>query len=300
MAMKTDFPYEDIPDSNEYDNNRRKRVASRLLMALGGVAIIAFGFASTVQPPTPTQTFLKVVLPSSVQKKSGFGSVLKQPNYASIQPPVANLGVKFTTNRVGYPILEYFGDEPNENLNYKILENYTGVVEPYASMNIILVGQDLVEGYKYTICSSSSSSNEECTTNIIDDSFYYECSPGDTYSVSIISPSGETAATGSLMCIYVRRELRSLLESDLEKSIQAMWTMWSVDQDEGEAMYGSDYLNYARLLEYHYFNAAWQDADHVHEGLGFLPQHLKIDLYFSKSFTAIEPSLSLFYWDFTM
>jgi MFS family permease len=47
------------------------------------------------------------------------------------------------------------------------------------------------------------------------------------------------------------------------------------------------------------FNAAWQDADHIHEGLGFLPQHIKLSNLFELSLQAVNPSLSLPYWEFT-
>lgn len=50
----------------------------------------------------------------------------------------------------------------------------------------------------------------------------------------------------------------------------------------------------------HDFNAAWRDADHIHEGLGFLPQHMKMTNIFELAMQAVDPSVSLFFWDFTI
>jgi hypothetical protein len=50
------------------------------------------------------------------------------------------------------------------------------------------------------------------------------------------------------------------------------------------------------LLDFHYFMAAWQDADHAHEGTGFLAQHVKMANIFEKSLQAVNPSVALPYW----
>lgn len=40
--------------------------------------------------------------------------------------------------------------------------------------------------------------------------------------------------------------------------------------------------------------------DHIHEGLGFIPQHLKMTNMFESAMQAVDPSVSLFYWDYTI
>jgi hypothetical protein len=76
--------------------------------------------------------------------------------------------------------------------------------------------------------------------------------------------------------------------------------MYSVTEEDGQALYGQSFHNSTYYTKAHHFNAAWQDADHIHEGLGFLPQHMKITNMFEKSMQAVDPSVSLFYWDFTI
>lgn len=211
-------------------------------------------------------------------------------------------GLKFTTYRRGYPILNYFSKTPSEFLKYKILQGHSGVVEPFADMYFQVLDDDSVaRQLKFSVCPSDDSG---CFDVMNGDSFNIDCTPRkDTFAVSLTENRGGDWAevgNGFLKCMYVRRELRSLTQEDLDKTVSAMYKMWELEEDEGQALYGENFHNYARLLEYHYFNAAWQDADHVHEGNGFLPQHMKMDLIFSRSLTAIDPSVSLMYWDFTM
>jgi Common central domain of tyrosinase len=42
------------------------------------------------------------------------------------------------------------------------------------------------------------------------------------------------------------------------------------------------------------------DADHIHEGNGFIAQHIKMTNIFEKAMQAVDPSISLPYWDFTI
>jgi hypothetical protein len=106
--------------------------------------------------------------------------------------------------------------------------------------------------------------------------------------------------SGSLMCMYVRRELRELSGNDLSKTLDAMKVMYDVDSETGRATYGEDYLSIDELIGFHFYNAAWQDADHIHEGLGFFPQHLKLTNFFEGSMQSIDAATSLFFWDFTI
>jgi len=132
-----------------------------------------------------------------------------------------------------------------------------------------------------------------------------DCSAYDTYIINIMEYSTSTmqatgTTSGNLICMYVRREIRDLSAGDLGKTMDAMWTMWSVTEEEGRSVYGDDYHSSTYLLEYHFFNAGWQDADHIHEGIGFLAQHIKMSNIFELAMQSIDPSVSLPYWDFTI
>jgi hypothetical protein len=218
--------------------------------------------------------------------------------------------LRFTTNRDGYDVLSYFLPNASDLYSYKFLKPYTGVIEPYANMWISITdtGDDNADrkyNHKYTICDKNNDCLEDY--DAADTSVSYECDPlNDEYTITLRQYNafnGEytgRTSNGKLLCMYVRREFRALTADDLTKTIDAMYTMWTTDEDTGAALYGDSYHNYVYLLEYHYFNAAWIDADHVHEGLGFLAQHIKMTNIFEKAMQAVEPSISLPYWDYTI
>lgn len=223
---------------------------------------------------------------------------------------VAENSLKFTTKRNGYNYLEFFSLTPNSFLTYKIFDGYSGLVEPGVDMYLHIFdvedsdSADDTYYYKYSICDNASG---VCGEYYYSDPFAISCTPlTSNFTVTVQQYESATDAKtavssqGSLLCMYVRREFRSLTGSDLNKTMEAMWTMWAVDEDTGIELYGDKYHNYARLLEYHYFNAAWQDSDHIHEGNGFIAQHIKMDLIFQRSMQAVDPTVTLPYWDFTM
>ena len=69
--------------------------------------------------------------------------------------------------------------------------------------------------------------------------------------------------------------------------------------DTGQSKYGSDYHSSQYFVEAHEFNSAQQDSDHMHEGVGFLPQHIKLTNMFEDSMRAVNPAVSVPYWDYT-
>ena len=132
-----------------------------------------------------------------------------------------------------------------------------------------------------------------------------DCTPFDIMTITIykLSKHGKKKkgkTTGSLLCMYVRRELRALTSDDLDKTMDGFYNLYSTSEEEGQAAYGDAWHNSTYFTKAHHFNAAWMDGDHIHEGLGFLPQHIKMSNMFESSLQAYDPSLSLPYWDFTI
>lgn len=72
-----------------------------------------------------------------------------------------------------------------------------------------------------------------------------------------------------------------------------------MSEEEGQELYGSNYHSIDWFTEAHMFNAAQRDSDHIHEGLGFLPQHVKITNIFELAVQAVNPAVALPYWDYT-
>jgi hypothetical protein len=154
----------------------------------------------------------------------------------------------FTFYRSGYDVLDQFLPEKSTVLKYKFLSTYDGVIEPFGSMHLLPLSFDDYTSYdyKYTVCpdaKSSDSSAVECKHGDLkadgsETPFAIACDPFDTFKVQVTeyysddAPSfaGKTRRTadGAMMCMYVRRELRTLTESDLNDTMTAMATLWTI------------------------------------------------------------------------
>jgi hypothetical protein len=183
----------------------------------------------------------------------------------------------FTTRRKYYPSLSYFHSD-NSNLNiktYQFLNNYVGVVEPYQDMEIELYNDNDSDDYYYTykICEIiENTKNQNCQNGFINETFRYECLPLENKYEIIIKQFKKSTNTlksivkNNVICQYVRREIRNLTVYDLNQTMNAFYQLWNMNEDDGLELYGNNYHTYKYLLDYHYFMASWQDADHTHEG----------------------------------
>ncbi|CAN0161250.1 unnamed protein product [Ectocarpus sp. 4 AP-2014] len=105
-----------------------------------------------------------------------------------------------------------------------------------------------------------------------------------------------------VMVKYVRREIRTLTDDEREELFDAMFTLWSVrvDGGNGKELYGDDYADIFAINRLHYKAASPKSCDHFHDGLGFLTNHIAITNTFEASLQAVNPKLTLPYWDFTI
>jgi hypothetical protein len=189
-------------------------------------------------------------------------------------------------------------------LNYDILEDYSHVVEPYSPMQLVVSSlTDNSVYYEFEICDDS----KKCVSGKLNydekasESAVMACSPHQSLTISvskISSTSGEKQASVSekALCLYVRREIRSYSSDDIDKIMDALYVVYSVDEQSGQKLYGQSFHNYQYALDFHHFNAAFQDADHIHEGNGFLVQHIKMTNIIEESMQAVDPSVVLPYW----
>ena len=206
----------------------------------------------------------------------------------------ATVPISFTLKRQGYTVLDHFKSQTQ--LSYAFLENVDAIIEPYANMTLYIDNQDMYHTYEYVVCSDADNT---CQTGQLGPSLNsgvnFACNPYDTYSVAV-----DNTYFGSAICLYVRREISSLSSDDLEQTMDAMYTLWSTDEETGQLMYGSDFHSATYFAEAHHFNAGGRVADHIHEGLGFVSQHIKLSSMFEKSLQSVNPSVSLPYWEFTL
>jgi len=224
----------------------------------------------------------------------------------------------FSFQRDGYDLLpqSFFKLDAKDNtVSYKYLHGYHAIIEPYVPMSMAYIGDtddlDSSSHYRYSIVSSEKGGGKyvegyfyPLKSSKSDNSFTVECTAREELVVTLTKYDSKGSVQGtvdmSVLCMYVRRELRELTDDDLDATMDAMYTMWDTTEAKGSEKYGENFHSASWFAEMHDFNAAWIDSDHIHEGLGFLPQHMKMSNLYELSMQAVDPSVTLFYWDFTI
>lgn len=69
---------------------------------------------------------------------------------------------------------------------------------------------------------------------------------------------------------------------------------------EGQALYGSKYYGAGFFGDKHNVLSGNSNCDHMHDGLGFLPGHLALTVMFEQALQAINPRVTIPYWDYTI
>ena len=233
--------------------------------------------------------------------------------------PMATQAMVWTVSRCNYSTIRFFdGRAASAQLQYAFLADYAGVIEPYVDMDVKIIldnsrvsnfgSASEVVSYAYFISDTDGETVSEGTVysssdDGTSDSFSLSCSPKEKFTMTVTRYSNSietTTQTADFMCMYVRREFRSLSADDLSASLDAMHTLWEYSSKKGKSKFGDAFESAAFFADVHNYNAGWRDSDHIHEGLGFLPQHVKMTNMFEAAMQAVDPSVSLFYWDFTI
>lgn len=228
----------------------------------------------------------------------------------------------FMLKKVGYDNIDYFDTTIDTVLKYDFLSSYISIVEPSSDMEFKLYDayKSSLNTFQFEVCPQNGRNGgiieSECqiasrsynftTLKASSSHVNFNCDPFDQFTITVKEISyvdGTTVLStleGSVICMYIRRELRSLSSSDLTAVVETMHKLWTTSETEGVARYGENFHNITYLLRFHHFNAADRKTDHIHNGNGILMQHVKFTNIFEKSIQSINPSLSLPYWDFTI
>lgn len=119
------------------------------------------------------------------------------------------------------------------------------------------------------------------------------------YSVKMCD-TDHSCATVTLICRYIRREIRSLLQVDREAFLDAMRVMMDVSTAQGKQLFGPDYRDFNHFVRQHHILTAPRSGDQLHDGVGFLTNHVVHSNGFERVLQTVEPRMALPYWDFTM
>ena len=99
---------------------------------------------------------------------------------------------------------------------------------------------------------------------------------------------------------YVRREIRSMTDSDREKYFTAIDLMYSLDEETGQSRYGSKFHSAEYFSYKHLTGAGTTDCDHWHDGAAIITHHMAFTLEFEQTLRAVDPSIANPYWEYGM
>lgn len=284
-------------DGSEEHSRRRKLLVGGA-MVLGGLAGVRYGAA----PSVSSAALLNAAFPSSAVASRDDAP---DQDGGDASYGTDDAGVTLTI-RASNAYTDAYG-EPAKHYPFMTENKYDYIVEPHRRTKLSVAcdecGADTSYTWKFT-------EDEEMTgTHVIKAFPMLQSYP---VTVTATSSSGAVLATDMvlLLCRYVRREIRQLTDSDRDIFFDAMEVMWTCRSDNETSsmrettnctdIYGPAYRDIHSLTTLHAALAGDKTCDHMHDGLGFLTQHMGLTLSFEQSLQSIDPSISMPYWDFTI
>ena len=193
--------------------------------------------------------------------------------------------------------------------------------EAYPWLDSPVVGSQLVEPYKattFTISDSSSDNSYIWTVDAADVEVVKSDDPTVLQGPSIVLKFKSTgvytltvaeydptnalvqSTTISAICKYVKRELRTLTVDDREAFLDAAAMIWKYTTEEGQALYGDKFTGIEKFTALHIIQSNDMRCDSYHEGSAFITHHLALSVSFDAALRAVNPAVTLPYWDFTI
>lgn len=98
----------------------------------------------------------------------------------------------------------------------------------------------------------------------------------------------------------MKREIRTLTIQDRETFLETAYALWTYSTEEGREIFGPKFTSIQTFVEVHSDASNDMMCDAFHSGTGFLTRHLALTNSFEAALRAINPSVTLPYWDFTI
>ena len=128
-----------------------------------------------------------------------------------------------------------------------------------------------------------------------------------TFSATVTCELGEgedavqVVQTEKVECLYVRRELRRMTDRDRNDWFDVLVELYKISQAEAQQRYGPAASSMHQLIAAHLDLVLYDmRLDHLHGGLGFLTHHTALSARAEFALQAVNPRLSMPYWDFTI
>jgi hypothetical protein len=181
------------------------------------------------------------------------------------------------------------------------------LLEPYRSTVISLSSYQKNCEYSLVVGSVNGNSNDDDNNVVINevDGFSWDLTIQRTgkYNATVSSTCDDDNAQQVTDIIpiwvkYVRRELSTLTDSDREDFLNAMYTLYTVNTVDGQALYGSNYRSVQYLTSIHVDAAGNPVCDEFHSGSGFFSNHVLLSNYFEQSLRLVNPKVSLHFMEY--
>ena len=101
----------------------------------------------------------------------------------------------------------------------------------------------------------------------------------------------------TLMCKYVRREMRTVTSDDKKRYLEAMRIVSTMPLDEGRRKFGHKFANLEYFAVKHIHT---EECSPFHGGLSFITSHAAFTLELEQALQSIDASVTQPYWDYTL
>lgn len=176
------------------------------------------------------------------------------------------------------------------NTQYPWLNSTTYLAEPYKSTTFS-INDTSSDNWTWTFEETESYSGHTIQKTFTD--------PG-TYTFTLSNQAQTEHHEATVIVKYVKRELRSLSESDRKAFLKSAAKLWKYTTEEGREKYGDKFTSISTLVEEHALASNDIKCDQFHEGSGFFTHHFAMTQTFEAALRSIDPSVTVPYWDFTI
>lgn len=126
-----------------------------------------------------------------------------------------------------------------------------------------------------------------------------------SYSVKVEAFDVKTGSfrgryTTHLVARNVRREIRSLTAADRMRFTNAALYLWNTSTADGREMFGPDFTSVFTFADHYLSHSNHYHCDRYHDGSAWLTHHIALVNSFEASLQAVDPAVTLPYWDFTI
>ena len=98
----------------------------------------------------------------------------------------------------------------------------------------------------------------------------------------------------------MRREFRELTERDREAYFAALVAVYSTDTETGKTSYGANFRGREYFVKKHLGAMTLESCTPWHDGEVFVTSHIALNLEFERSLQAVDDSVALHVWDYTL